>query len=63
MHAEGFVRTIFVRPPHKEESVKLLWKLLAPAYGLVDSGRFCYLTSNAAKCDSYGLTRSIYELT
>lgn len=63
LQADGFSRTIFVRPPREEQQPHVLWKLLSPAYGLVDSGRLWYLTSNAALCKEYGLTRSVYEPT
>ena len=63
LQANGFNRTIYVRPPREEEQPGILWKLLTAAYGLVDSGRLWYLTSNTALCDSYGLTRSAYEPT
>lgn len=63
LRVKGFNRTIFVRPPKEECKNNILWKLLAPAYGLVDSSRLWYLTSNSALCDEYGLTRSKYEST
>jgi len=63
LQALGFNRTIYVRPPKEEGDSGLLWKLLAAAYGLVDSGRLWYLTSNAALCDLFGLVRSKYEPT
>lgn len=63
LQADGFSRSIYVRPPREEGQKNVLWKLLAPAYGLVDSGRLWYLTSNSALCGEYGLSRSILEPT
>jgi len=63
LQADGFKRTIFVRPPREQSQPNVYWRLLAPAYGLVDSGRLWYLTSNAALCNEYGLTRSAFEPT
>jgi len=63
LQADGFNRTIYVRPPREEDQRDIYWQLLAAAYGLVDSGRLWYLTSNAALCNEYGLKRSAYEST
>ena len=63
LQAKGFNRTIYVRHPHEEKQPNILWKLLAAANGLVDSGRLWYLTSNSALCNSFGLIRSAIEST
>lgn len=63
LQAKGFDRCVYVRPPREEANSGVLWKLLTPAYGLVDSGRLWYLTSNSALCSTYGLERSAYEPT
>lgn len=63
LQARGFFRTIYVRPPKEEKDSASLWKLLASAYGLVESGRLWYRTSDGALVDEYGLTRSRYEHT
>ena len=58
LQAQGFVRTIYVRPPREAQRRDKLWKLNAAAYGLTDSGRLWYLTSNNALIEEYGLSRS-----
>ena len=63
LQALGFAREIFVRPPSEELAENVLWRLKAAAYGLVDSGRLWYLTSNVALCQSFGLNKSKYEPT
>lgn len=61
--ADGFSRTTYVRPHCEEFQPNILWKLLAPAYGLVDCRRPWYLTINSALCNDNGLSRSFYEST
>lgn len=63
LQALRFLRTIFVRPPREKNKPNVLWKLLAPAYGLTESGRLLYLTSNCALISEHGLTRSKYDYT
>ena len=63
LQAQGFNRQIFVRPPKEVKDRSGLWKLCAPAYGLVDSGRLWYRTSDCALISDYHLTRSRYEHT
>eukprot|EP00171_Calliarthron_tuberculosum_P001417 IDg1417t1 len=63
LQAKGFERDIYVHPPREEQSRGVLWKLTAAAYGLADSGRLWYLTSDAALTSEFGLTKSKYEPT
>lgn len=63
LQTKGFERTIYVKPTRQENQPNMLWKLLAAAYGLVDSGRLWYLASNSALCYSLWLNRSVYEPT
>ena len=63
LQADGFERIVFIRPPREENSSGLVWRLLAAAYGLGDSGRLWYLTSNTALCKDYGLSKSKTEPT
>lgn len=63
LQALGFRRTIFVRPPREAGTPHILWKLELPAYGLTDSGRLWYLTSDAELIQNYGLTRSRLDYT
>lgn len=48
LQAKGFEREIYVRPPPQEEQSHQIWKLTKAAYGLADSGRLWYLTSDSA---------------
>lgn len=61
LQAEGFHREIYVKPPKEAVDPTGLWKLQAAAYGLVDSGRLWYRTSDHALVTEYKLTRSCYE--
>ena len=63
LQAVGFNRDIFVKPPPEERVRNILWKLKAAAYGLADSGRLWYLTSNVALCQKFGLKKSTLEPT
>ncbi len=47
----------------EEEQPDVLWKLTAAAYGLADSGRLWYLTSDTALTDEHGLKKSKLEPT
>eukprot|EP00171_Calliarthron_tuberculosum_P018277 IDg18277t1 len=58
LQAKGFERTIYVRPPKEVQCRDYLWQLTAAAYGLADSGRLWYLTSDAALTDEFGLSKS-----
>lgn len=63
LQAEGFSREVFVRPAQEANDPTGLWLLLAPAYGLADSGRLWYRTNDKALQDVYKLNRSSYEPT
>ena len=63
LQAIGFSRQIYVRPPREARSSHQLWRLELPAYGLSDSGRLWYLTSDRELIKSFGLTRSSYDYT
>lgn len=63
LQARGFNRRIFVRPPREAAAHGILWLLTAAAYGLTDSGRLWYLTSNHDLIHKHGLTRSRYDHT
>lgn len=63
LQSKGFNRDVYIRPPKEEDDKETLWKLTAAAYGLADSGRLWYLTSDRSLTQSYGLTRSKYEAT
>ena len=58
LQANGFARAVYVISPKNHEiNNDVLWMLTAAAYGLRDSGRLWYLTSNTSLTDTYGLTR------
>ena len=63
LQSNGFSREIYVRPPKEEQSPRKLWRLLAGVYGLVDSGKLWYITSNDALTSKGGLTKSKFEPT
>jgi len=63
LQAKGFEREIFVRPPPQEQGNNRIWKLTKAAYGLADSGRLWYLTSDSAIVEKYGAVRSKLEPT
>lgn len=63
LQARGFSRTVYVRPPKEADDPAGLWLLLAPAYGLSDSGRLWYRTNDEALLNKYHLTRSEFEPT
>eukprot|EP00171_Calliarthron_tuberculosum_P021088 IDg21088t1 len=63
LQAQGFERTIYVRPPREEGRSDVLWRLTAAAYGLVDSGRLWYMTSDTTLTEKFGLTKSKFEQT
>lgn len=63
LQAKGFERVIYVKPPVEENDPSGLWKLLAAAYGLVDSGRLWYQTGDNALVSGHNLTRSMFEHT
>lgn len=63
LQARGFSRAVYVRPPKESNDPNGLWLLLAPAYGLADSGRLWYRTNDEALLNNYDLTRSLFEPT
>ena len=63
LQAQGFDRTIYVKPPKEANDPSGLWELRAAAYGLVDSGRLWYRTSDSALISEHHLLRSKYEHT
>lgn len=63
LQALGFTRRIYVRPPREAKAPHVLWRLELPAYGLTDSGRLWYLTSDKELIKSFGLTRSPFDYT
>lgn len=63
LQAVGFTRLIYVRPPREANQHGILWRLDLAAYGLTDSGRLWYLTSNDQLVRQHGLTRSRLDYT
>ncbi len=63
LQAKGFERDVYVRPPREEGAKAVLWKLTAAAYGLADSGRLWYLTSDSALREKFQLSKSKLENT
>lgn len=63
IQARGFKRILYVIPKKDENDPEGLWKLLAAAYGLVDSGRLWYCSCEHALIDDNGLTKYNYEHT
>jgi len=63
LQAHGFEREVFVKPPREECAPGKLWKLEAAAYGLTESGRLWYLTSDSSLTKKFGLIRSKYDPT
>ena len=63
LQACGLSRIVYVRPPSEEGTPNNLWRLTAAAYGLADSGRLWYNTSDSTLVDSFGLTRSRLDKT
>ncbi len=63
LQALGFNRVIYVRPPREAGLKGILWRLNLAAYGLTDSGRLWYLTSNDQLVQKHGLTRSRLDYT
>lgn len=61
--ASGFKILIYEIPPKEERDLGGLWKLLAAAYGLVDSSGLWYSTSDHAIVDEHKLTKSKYDHT
>lgn len=63
LQAKSFNRDVFVRP-HKEKGAKgILCKLTAAAYGLADSGRLWYPTSDSALREKFKFSESKLENT
>ena len=60
LQADGYNREIYVRPPREDGDDAHLWLLLAPAYGIRESGRLWHLTSDSALKD-FGLNQSAYD--
>lgn len=58
LQAQGFSREVFIHPPKEAGDTTGLWKLLAPAYGLADSGRLWYRANDSALLNVYNLQRS-----
>eukprot|EP00171_Calliarthron_tuberculosum_P022319 IDg22319t1 len=63
LQALGFTREIYMKPPKEETKRDVYWKLSKAAYGLADSGRLWYLTSDSALTKLCGLSRSNLEHT
>lgn len=63
LQAQSFNRKMIFKLANEEENRTKLWRFTASAYGLVESGRLCYLASNTALTTVFGLTRSRYEAT
>jgi hypothetical protein len=62
LQADGFRRSIFVRPPSEESDTSHLWKLEKPAYGIVESGRLWFLTAFRA-LEAHDLRPCPYDQT
>ena len=60
LQADGYEREVYILPPTEDKNRSNAWLLKRPAYGLVDSGRLWYLTSDKALI-SLGLTRCSNE--
>ena len=60
LQADGFHRIIYMKPPIEDPSRNYLWRLDKPAYGLADSGRLWWITSDLA-IKEFGLTVSTFE--
>ena len=58
LQALGFSRRIYVRPPREANTPDILWLLELPAYGLTESGRLWFFTSDKELIKSFGLVRS-----
>lgn len=63
LQARGFSREVYVRPPKESNDLTVLWLLLAPSYGLADSGRMWYRTNDEALLNVNHLSRSKFEPT
>jgi len=63
LQAKGFDRDVYVKPPKEDNSSNVLWLLTAAAYGLTNSGRLWYLTSDHSLTEIFGLSRSTFEPT
>lgn len=63
LQALGFARKVYVRPPREVQEQGTLWLLLAAAYGLTESGRLWYLTSNCKLITNFGIDRCRYDYT
>lgn len=63
LQSNGFNRDIYVHPTHEEKASGKLWYLLAGVYGLVDSGKLWYRTSDYALTSKGNLSKSKYEPT
>ena len=63
LQAKNFNRVVFVRPPKEENSTGFLWQLTKAAYGLVDSPRLWFLTSEDSLIREFCLSKSKLEPT
>lgn len=63
LHADGFVREIYMKPPKETCDPTSLWKLFAAAYGLVNNGCLWFRTSDNASVNDPFLEKSRHEHT
>ena len=63
LQAKDFHKDVYVKPSKEEHGSETYWKITAAAYGLTESGRLWYLTSDSALMEVYGLRKSQYENT
>lgn len=63
LQAKGFDRNVYEIPPREARDSSRLWKVLATEYGLVNSGRPWYRTSDQDIVSENHLTRSRFETT
>ena len=61
LQADGFKRDIYIRPPSEENDRVNIWHLKRAAYGLAESGRLWWLTSDEA-FKQFGATQSNVDL-
>lgn len=57
LQARRLKQDIFVRPPPNDIDNAGIWNFLVPPYGLTDSSRLWYLTSNEVLTRQYGLEK------
>lgn len=59
LQAKGFEREVYVRPPKEERADGYILKIEKDAYGLSNSARLWYLTSDVVHIEKFGLKKQI----